>query len=180
VSVAVAAVGALGTGCGDEESGEPKGVEAIDSASAEIPPQAAGAYYVGPSFEDLPLTDVLVPPGGAGDSTSFIYGDCEPPDEGGCAPPLEIQTWSICDRLPSGSARSDLVSFRGAKALFDPAEEQAEIYAGRKTIVIFATQRELRRHAAKRVQPAGEQADSADLPSPPLAAIRGRLHCQPD
>ena len=64
-------------------------------------------YFLGQDFESLPLTDTSyschrpTPPSDGiarEDLVSFIYGDCTPGDEGGCAPPLEIQTWPACDR----------------------------------------------------------------------------------
>jgi hypothetical protein len=59
----------------------------------------APLYWVGESFEGLPLTRIGLHELGGG----FIYGTCEPPrDEGGCAPPLQIQTIRMCaPRVPT-------------------------------------------------------------------------------
>jgi len=64
-----------------------------------------GLYYAGVEFAGLPLTHAET--GGL-----FVYGSCNPSgDDGGCAPPIEIQhfafrrgDWSramFCRRLPS-------------------------------------------------------------------------------
>ncbi len=70
-------------------------------------------YSLGSSFDGLPLTAVLrqcEDPGldasigvdARGNSTSYIYGDCElPMGEGGCAPPLEVQVRPACERSVS-------------------------------------------------------------------------------
>jgi hypothetical protein len=74
-------------------------------------------FYLGERFEELPLTHVEARRGRA----LFIYGECEPPHDGGCAPPLQLQT-QVCDGtfmvaifvgkgLPPGGAA------RAAKAL---------------------------------------------------------------
>jgi hypothetical protein len=121
-ATALAGVLLAGCGGGDNATGQAIGgaSESISSPS-ELPAEARGAYFVGFEFSDFPLAGVLVPPNGAGNSTSFIYGGCEPAGDSGCAPPLEVQTWSICDRYPDAEARSRLTSLRGAEAEFDEA-----------------------------------------------------------
>ena len=53
-------------------------------------------FFVGRSFEGLPLTHVLYgPEAGGGVTADFLYGDCEPPDDGGCPLPLELQE-TVC------------------------------------------------------------------------------------
>jgi hypothetical protein len=131
-----------------------------------VPAEAQDAYFVGLSFRDLPLAEVLVPPSGAGNSTSFIYGDCEPAGDAGCAPPLEIQTWSICDRFPDPPARSRLVDVRGAKAEFDPDEGRVEIYTGSKAAVIFADDPDLAKGAAEELKPFDAPGASVALAPP--------------
>ena len=76
-------------GCGDEQ--EPVGAEQARAAQ-----RAAGheLYWVGERFAGLALTGVIRD----GPGTTFAYGTCKPAGgEGGCAPPLQIQTSSICD-----------------------------------------------------------------------------------
>jgi hypothetical protein len=135
------------------------------SSVSAVPAEARDGYFVGSSFRDLPLTEVLVPPNGAGDSTSFIYGDCELAGDAGCAPPLEIQTWDICDRFPATARVSRLTGLRGALAQFAPGEERAEVYTGTKAVVIFGDA-DLARRAIDELRPAGAQQASPELPPP--------------
>jgi hypothetical protein len=153
VAVAGAAIVLIGS---DDDAG---------SSVTAAPAEAHDAYFVGSSFGDLLLTEVLVPPNGAGDSTSFIYGDCEPAGDAGCAPPLEVQTWGICDRFPAAADVSRLKGVRGALAEFDPGEERAEVYTGTKAVVIFGDA-DLTRRAVDELRPAGAQQASLELPPP--------------
>jgi hypothetical protein len=136
------------------------------SSLTAVPDDAQDAYFIGSSFRDLPLTEVLVPPNGAGDSTSFIYGDCEPAGDAGCAPPLEIQTWGICDRFPKAPPVSRLTGLNGALVEFAPGEERAEVYTGTKAVVIFSGDADLARSAIDELRPAGAQQPSPELPPP--------------
>lgn len=121
-SVALLAV----AGCGGSER-EP---------SSAVPPQS---YHLGDEFDGLPLSDVLPPAQGAGGSTSFIYGDCQPSgSDGGCAPPLEVQTWIECSRPPR-VPESRLEEVRGALVETDPREARVEVFTGTNTVVIFGT-----------------------------------------
>lgn len=67
-------------------------------------------YWVGEEFEGLPLVHVDARP--ESDIVAFVYGDCDPPPEGGCSPPLQIQIMALCPhleivRLPeSGNGRA--------------------------------------------------------------------------
>jgi hypothetical protein len=169
-------------GCGDgddDSAGDAIGgtSESISSPS-EVPAEAKGAYFVGYEFSGFPLAGVLVPPNGAGNSTSFIYGDCEPSGDSGCAPPLELQTWSICDRHPNDEARSRLTSLRGAKADFAPGESRVEIYTDSKSVVIFSDVAGLAERAAKNVEPFATPRTSSDLTPPNARALRGQARCQ--
>lgn len=70
--------------------------------------RGAPLYYVGDSFEGLPLTAII---GNPSRNLTFIYGDCDIPigiDPGGCPPPLEVQNEVCPDRtivvlFPGGS-----------------------------------------------------------------------------
>jgi hypothetical protein len=130
-----------------------------------VPAEAQDAYFVGSRLGGFALTEILVPPEGAGDSTSFIYGDCEPSGDAGCAPPLEIQTWDICDRFPDGSSSAALVDLRGAKGEYAPDEGRAEVYTGSKAAVIFSDP-ELSERAVDELRPVGAQQRSSTLAPP--------------
>jgi hypothetical protein len=79
------------------ESGEGAAVEA-SGATAVREFDAYPLYWVGKRFEnwDLAHVDLDHP----SEFVTFIYGMCAPPeDEGGCAPPLEIQVAPLCAHL---------------------------------------------------------------------------------
>jgi hypothetical protein len=60
--------------------------------------RGAPLYYLGDSFDGLPLTAII---GDPSRNLSFIYGDCEIPigiDPGGCGPPLEVLNEVCRDR----------------------------------------------------------------------------------
>jgi hypothetical protein len=140
-------------------------------------------YYLGSSFEGLPLTDGpdehlrdRRPPRPVG----FIYGDCEPEGDAGCAPPLEIQVWPSCMRNPtsySGPGSRPRSRFR-ARAV--PAAEVGggtDVYTGRVTIAIFSDRPRTRRAiAALRGLNTGVEPGDP-LPSPTRAALEGRAAC---
>jgi hypothetical protein len=120
------------------------------------------AYDLGDHFAGLPLSTVsrgcfAPPPGdlvgpGPRDVTwtsTATYGTCTPEGaEGGCGPPLEVQSWPECDRdyAPYGPAR-DLeprTSYRlsGSHRLPTISLEHGlsnriEMYEGRTTVVVF-------------------------------------------
>src|SRR5690242_889185 len=59
----------------------------------------ADQYWLGPYFAGLRLTHTS---SGSPDK-SFGYGDCEqPPGEGGCSVPAQVQNTSSCARNPIG------------------------------------------------------------------------------
>jgi hypothetical protein len=43
----------------------------------------------------------------------YIYGTCEASGDSGCAPPLEVQTWSYCHRKPHHDTATDFSVRRG-------------------------------------------------------------------
>lgn len=54
-------------------------------------------YWAGEEFEGVPLVHVDARPDS--DIVTFVYGDCDPPPEGGCSPPLQIQIMALCPHL---------------------------------------------------------------------------------
>lgn len=140
------------------------GTDASENAPCLAHPHlpAFTPYELGSQFAGLQRTDVLrdcyVPPSGhvVGPrprdvtwTSTAIYGSCTPEgSEGGCGPPLEIQSWPECDRnyAPYGPA-SDLkpsISYRlsGSHRLPTISLEHGlsnriEMYSGRTTVVVF-------------------------------------------
>ena len=169
--IAVAVAGMVLSSCGGKD-------ETLDLQSANDF-HGFSLYYAGSAFHGLPLTDVLSEPGRSGRARtwSFIYGSCDPGggffDEGGCAPPLEVQNWSICERYPAlyGKDRPRLRPFRGARLASSPPE----IYTGRTTVVVFGEQRA---GVLRALRPVGSTAASNQFPPPAPGTLNGRLPCQ--
>ena len=164
------------------------------------------AYSVGSSFEGLPVTglvrDCELPyPGepGRANHVTYIYGDCvvvEPATDGGCAPPLEVQTWPACERnlaeyhdpaFPEEYTRTEV---RGVPAASFEGGTRFELFAGGSTIVIFGTDPAQVRRAADSVvaDPSGRpptvpatsptaEEIARPLPDPLPGAMTGGLSC---
>jgi hypothetical protein len=86
-------------------------------------------------------------------NSTVVYGSCIPEGfEGGCGPPLEIQSWPECDRDYSlygtrepPSALRPATSFRLSGSYKIPTAQferglsnRIELYTGRTTVVVFA------------------------------------------
>jgi hypothetical protein len=115
------------------------------AASADPPPDS-DRFFLGQAFEGLALTSSQP---AAGDAFGFVYGDCEPPaGEGGCAPPLEVQNWSICRRHPLEIDRLPrrILRMRGVPVV--DYGDDLEVLAGRTDIVLFADEPRTRRAVA--------------------------------
>lgn len=61
----------------------------------------------------------------------------------GCAPPLEIQVWSACERTQNlyPFPADEEARLRGVDAAFYENFRRLELYSGRVTIVIFGDSR---------------------------------------
>lgn len=126
------------------------------------------AYNLGSKFDGLPLTSVerscFAPPSvqhrlGEPASVAWIsgatYGTCTPEGfEGGCGPPLDIQSWPECDRNFSSYGAVKLAralrphrsfflsgSYKIPTAAFEYGRFGArlEMYTGQTTVVIFSS-----------------------------------------
>jgi hypothetical protein len=174
---ALAALVAL-AGCGESNSGQAEQSE-VDLEQARSFDDYT-LYYLGETFKGLPLTFAGLGPGsgtGIRRSWSFIYGDCTPPPggDGGCAPPLEIQNWSICTRFPAlyPGSTPKTSPFRGAETL--PAGGGLDIYTGETTVVIFGSEKEASAEALARVE---DETVPETLPPPAAGSLDGELECQ--
>jgi hypothetical protein len=149
-------------------------------------------YYVGESFEGLPLTAItrrlqtkrLGPEPGRANFVGFLYGDCEPGSDGGCPLPLEIQVWPACERTLSSYSMGgqpmpyEATTLRGVPAAFFDNGGRLELYTGRVTIVIFGMDREqIQRAADSLVEANFNDGTTGNLPAPAVGAIEGRLTC---
>jgi hypothetical protein len=112
---------------------------------------------------------------------TFFYGNCDPPEglfaEGGCAPPVQIQTYSICDRnLGMYRGKQDVLDIRGAKASTNGGG--LEIFTGRTTVVIFALDDpDLMRPTIRQLRWVGQDAPPSRLPPPVPGGVWGKLPC---
>ena len=93
---------------------DPQGDSTLDEIRA-LPGPAP--YFVGETFEDLPLTAIL----GRSLPLTFIYGDCEPPPDGGCATTrgssLAYRTTSSGNHLGDGRVPEGHGTGRGGSVL---------------------------------------------------------------
>ena len=148
------------------------------------------AYYLGDAFRGLPLTKTLrvcnklYPPEPVrGNYISFIYGDCVPGSDGGCAPPVEVQSGPACERRLSARnrRRARTHKVRGVPALRFPGEPQLELFTGDAAVLIFGrTTAQVRKVAAAlRSIPGSKVSVPADarLPKPLRGALNGKLRC---
>lgn len=156
-------------------------------------------FSLGEEFEGHRLTAVLRECGPVhpdemdgmswrGNSVSYIYGECDPPDgEGGCAAPVEVQVWPSCERNHGdyGRNRPRLETRRGVSTA--RVDRGTEIYA-ESTVVIFAADRRLADRAVAAVQPSPRGAipnalppeiqPAARLPRPSSGALEARMSCR--
>jgi hypothetical protein len=139
-------------------------------------------FYPGERTEGVPLETVLRRSDSA-EYVSFVYGDCVPESDAGCAPPFEIQVWPACRRhlaLYGSSSGPDLdrVAVRGVPAAVLDGGTRLELQTGRSTIVVFAdTRQRLSRIAQDLRSLDGRTASGVPLPPPDPGAVDGRLAC---
>jgi hypothetical protein len=116
----------------------------VAGASGDVP-SPRQRLFVGKTFEGLALTSALR----SSNDVSYIYGSCDASGgEGGCAPPLEVQNWSICLRHPLEIDRIPrrIVRMRGVPVI--DYGDALEVLTGRTEVVVFADERRARRVVA--------------------------------
>ena len=141
-------------------------------------------YNAGDRVEGFPLVAVLRRSDTA-EFVSFVYGDCTPADDTGCAPPIEIQVWPACRRhlglyaAPTGvSPALEQTTVRGVPAAFLDEGTRLELQAGRSTIVVFADSRSRVARIARALRAVdGSVAVRQALPPPAPGALEGSLPC---
>jgi hypothetical protein len=113
------------SGCGEDEG---------DAEACRMP---FTEYSGGSSVAGLEL-EARLPRCGRRPSVGYVYGTCEPSGDSGCAPPLEIQSWSARHRKPSRSSDGNT----------------RELRRGEVTVVIFAHSERVAAAAERALQPA--------------------------
>ena len=146
-------------GCGDRR----RAVE--QQARAEASSPAFDVFHVGAVFEDLTMSEAvrehagggpLFPELGRQDTVTYLYGECPRLHgaaagiEGGCLPPLEVQTTPLCEKharlyrdrtyRATKTKAVPAASFDGGRIL--------EIYTANTTITIYGERPELVLRAA--------------------------------
>jgi hypothetical protein len=158
----------------------PEGSNAVDFS----------AYYLGDAFRGLPLTKTLrvcnkphPQEPVRGNYIAYIYGDCVPGSDSGCAPPVEVQSAPACERKLSrrNRRRARAHKVRGVPALQFPGEPRLELFTGDAAVVIFGRTRvEVRKAAAALRSIPGSRVSvpaRARLPKPLRGALTGKLPC---
>lgn len=138
-------------------------------------------FFAGERWEGLPLTAVLRRFDPV-EYVSFVYGDCAPDDDAGCAPPVEIQVWPACRRhlalYDSSWQDLDRLAVRGVPGAVLDRGTRLELQSGRSTIVVFADSRQRLSRIAAGLRPVdAPTASSAPLPPAAPGAVEGRLAC---
>ena len=134
----------------------------------EPPAGEAQGYWLGPSIAGYSLQ-----PG-----TEAIYGDCDiPPNQtdGGCAPPLEVQTHRTCETNPVslGLSANRVFRLRGGAIAVDYGD-QVNVGLGTSTVLIFANNPRVGpREAAPKLRLRSASAPPHRYPPPryPLAVL---------
>ena len=162
-------------------------------------------YYAGASVAGQPLTAILrrqdLPYPGEPiqpNTVAFVYGDCLPEADTGCAPPLEVKTWPACRRSPAAYdlPPDEKLTLRGVPAFFYEDATRLELSTGRVTVVLYGSGRSELLEAAARLEPVNASALTADgseaspfhavaadesvpgpLPAPAPGALAGALAC---
>jgi hypothetical protein len=141
-------------------------------------------YSAGERVDGLPLTATL-----RRDDTatyvSFVYGDCTPDDETGCAPPAEIQVWPACRRnlalyeeVHPAAPALERATVRGAPAVFLDDGTRLEIQTGSSIVVVFADSRGRALRIASALRAVnGSVVAGGPLPQPAPGALEGTLDC---
>jgi hypothetical protein len=169
------------------------GLAAVLALAVAVPPppsarsaarQAADRVLsAGDRADGLPLTAVLRPPDETG-PLSYVYGDCRPSAETGCAAPAEVQVWPACRRHlglyrdPVPGMTPVPTAVRGVRALSFDGGRRLELQTERVTVVVFADAPE----RAERIVEALRSDDGAiapgrPLPAPAPGALEGVVDC---
>jgi hypothetical protein len=166
-------------GAGDGRSAAPARLALEEARALDDRP----LYFAGERVEGLQLVTVLRRSDTA-DFVSFVYGDCTPQDDMGCAPPIEIQVWPACRRhlalygsSPSGPAVERTI-VRGVPAAVLDGGAQLELQTGRSTIVVFGDSHGRVTRVARALRAvSGSPSARQALPPPEPGALEGEIPC---
>ena len=161
--------------CGEAEN--PTGTPELTAAQSY---DDYALYYLGTSFNGLPLTHAAMGPGSGihrRRAWDFIYGDCTPSggDAPSCTPPLDVQNWSICTRFPARypGPTPKTTTIDGVETL--PAGGGLDVYTGMTTVAIFGDHRS---QVIRSLRPVNDEVGRGKLPPPVPGSLEGKLPCQ--
>lgn len=190
--VSLVAIGVPAFGCGDDRR-EPAEVQTVvdrrPTPAGVLPctetdePTNFDVYSVGKRFEGLPLTHQermctqapsRAPPQARANDVLYVYGDCEIPpeqEEGGCMPPLSVQSWPRCERSFSPHSSREF-TIRGVPARYQGGG--LTLLTGDAMVSLFGTDedhmlraaRALVRAPAKPSDPVKDEVALGALPPP--------------
>jgi hypothetical protein len=167
-------------GCGAEQSDFAEELERVKRSSM------GPVYWLGSSFEGLPLTDIVEGPRGP----FFVYGECMGEQSGDsfhCTgaqvryPKLTIEVTPVADRSPAGwravrkgMMRCDRLRIRGAEAALLPSAHELYVFTGQVTALLRGNDLPLLRRAADALRPFAAAAMPERL-LPPSEELRAEL-----
>lgn len=118
-------------------------------------------YWLGTSFEKLPVTNVLRDPTGA---LSVQYGDCLQGGQNTCVAPLVVVTSPDNSLHPVGFGPHTTAKIRGVQAVLTQGAKTIELATANVVVDIYARQASLARAAAQ----AMVAINAGSLPGAPL------------
>ena len=151
-------------------------------------------YWAGEEVAGFPLEDIS----SSSNGFTFFYGSCElaGTDHPSCAPPIEIQLFSTCDRWANSYTVEKLFPFRGAMAyMYRPKPGEGieielspfEIFTGRETVVVWvepgglkhpSEMRKVALAVGRALRTVHQSQPPAKLPPPAKGTLGGTLPCQ--
>jgi hypothetical protein len=126
-------------------------------------------YWLGASFENLPVTSVLRDPSGA---LSVQYGDCLQGGQNTCVAPLVMVTSPDNGLHPVGFGRHTAAKIRGVQAVLTQGDTTIELATANVVVDIYARQASLALAAAQAMV-AINQGSLPGAPLPPPVANTG-------
>ncbi len=147
--------------CGDTLQVQPIPHNILESLI--VAPQPV--YWLGGTFEGLPVTEASHDPGGA---YTIGYGNCVEGGQATCVPPLRVITSPDNSFLPGGALAHTVATFRGIPAVVARGGLTIEIPTGAVVVDVHAKNARLADLAARTLVP-------INAPGAPEAALPPRL-----
>jgi hypothetical protein len=177
-ALALVVLGALGlSACANTIQDQPTPPSALESLVIQ---EGFPVYWLGGTFEGLPITNVGRDPSGA---YEIQYGNCLVGGESVCVTPLQIVTSPDNSFLPGGGAAQSTVLIRGVRGRSALGGRALSLATGSVVVDLYADRTALARAAAEAMVTINAPVDAAggghagrrtplsqsDLPGAPLA-----------